>query len=132
MVNDYVMPQKAQLTQIKTENITKPLPDLKNIETSKAVAIGMWLSEWIKEDLDAKKIQISNLLPSKAELALMLGVSVGTIQNALRYLEDLGCIESKQCIGTMIKAQNELPKVRKLTSKREIAVLEIKKFIKLK
>lgn len=131
MVNDYVMPQKAQLTQIKTENITKPLPDLKNIETSKAVAIGMWLSEWIKEDLDAKKIQISNLLPSKAELALMLGVSVGTIQNALRYLEDLGCIESKQCIGTMIKAQNELPKVRKLTSKREIAVLEIKKFIKL-
>jgi DNA-binding GntR family transcriptional regulator len=70
------------------------------------------------------------LLPSKPDLAYMLGVSIGTIQNALRYIEDLGYVESKQCIGTIVRDKNNTEQMRKLTSKRELAVNLIKKYIK--
>ena len=122
--------RKNDLKKIQISDITKDYPDLKNITESKAVTIGKWLAEWIKEDLASGKIQVNNLLPSKAEFAYMLGVSTGTIQNALRYLEDIGCVESKQCIGTLIKNASAAPAMRKLTSKRENAIEEIKKYIK--
>lgn len=128
---NYVLPQKADLRQIKTDEILIGLPNLKNITESKAVAIAKWLMNWIDIDLNTNKIQAGNLLPSKPELAFLLGVSIGTVQNALRYIEDLGYIESKQCIGTLIKDKNSSTSIRKLTSKREIAIVEIKKFIKL-
>lgn len=127
----YILPQKAELKQIKIDDISIELPDLKNIEESKAIAIAKWLINWIEVDLSSGKISIGNLLPSKPDLALRLGVSIGTIQNSLRYIEDSGYIESKQCIGTIIKDSNSEPTMRKLTSKREIAITEIKKFIKL-
>ena len=122
--------KKNDLRKIEINTITKDLPDLKNITESKAITIGKWLGEWIKEDLASGKIQVNNLLPSKAEFAYMLGVSIGTMQNALRYLEDTGLVESKQCIGTLIKSADTTPSMRKLTSKRENAIEEIKKYIK--
>ena len=122
--------KKNDLRKIEINAITKDLPDLKNITESKAITIGKWLGEWIKEDLASGKIQVNNLLPSKAEFAYMLGVSIGTMQNALRYLEDTGLVESKQCIGTLIKSADTTPSMRKLTSKRENAIEEIKKYIK--
>ena len=122
--------KKNDLKRIQISDITKDYPDLKNITESKAVTIGKWLMEWIKEDLASGRIQINNLLPSKAEFAYMLGVSIGTIQNALRYLEDSGYVESKQCIGTLVKSAATAPSMRKLTSKRENAIEEIKKYIK--
>lgn len=128
---DYILPQKAELKQIKIDDISIDLPDLKNIEESKAIAIAKWLMSWIDKDLANGKIFTGNLLPSKPDLAFRLGVSIGTIQNSLRYIEDSGYIESKQCIGTMIRDRNSEPAMRKLTSKREIAIAEIKKFIKL-
>ena len=107
------------------------LPDLKNCDESKSIVIGKWLSVWIKSDLASGKVQVNNIIPSKSEFAYLLGVSVGTKQNAFRYLEDLGFVESKQCIGTMIKDYNNSEStVRKLTSKRDLAVEAIKRYIK--
>ena len=118
---------KSSLSQIDIEDINKSLPDLKNAKESKAVAIGKWLTNVIENN---KKIKPNSLLPSKPDLAYMLGVSIGTVQNALRYIEDLGYVESKQCIGTIIKDRNDDEQMRKLTSKRELATNIIKKYIK--
>ena len=125
--NKYILPKKSSLHQIKTADITAELPQLKNITESKAVAIAKWLMNWIDND---KNVKPNFLLPSKPELAYLLGVSIGTIQNALRYTEDFGYLESKQCIGTLIKDRNNNENsLRKLTSKREIAISAIKKYI---
>ena len=68
------------------------------------------------------------LLPSKQILAKHLSVSVGTIQNAIRYIEDLGYVESKQKIGTIIKTSKESV-FKKLTSKRDLTVDYIRQYI---
>lgn len=122
--------QKNSLKQIKTSDITFELPDLKNSDISKAVAVSVWIMNWIDEDLKNGKIHVHTLLPSKPDLAFLLGVSIGTVQNAIRFVEDAGYVESKQCIGTLIKDRNNGTDIRKLTSKREIAVENIKKYIK--
>ncbi len=121
----YILPQKSSLEQIKVSDINSSLPDLKNIKESKAITIGKWLTNVIQTN---KNVKPNTLLPTKPDLAYLLGVSIGTIQNALRYIEDLGFVESKQCIGTIVKDQSE-GSFRKLTSKREIAINAIKKYI---
>ena len=119
--------EKSNLEQINVNDINGELPNLKNIKESKAVVIGKWLTNVIENN---KKVKPNSLLPSKPSLAYLLGVSTGTIQNALRYIEDLGYVESKQCIGTIIKDRsNNENQVRKLTSKRDIVVNKIKKYI---
>ena len=128
--NEYIFPQKSSLTKIDISSIDMDLPDLKNIFESKSVVIAKWLMSWIEHDLACGKIYINNILPSKAEFAYLLGVSIGTMQNSFRYIEDLGYVESKQCIGTLVKnAENKTSTIRKLTSKRELAVDEIKRYI---
>ena len=130
MKENYILPQKSELKQIKISDIIFPTPDLKNIFESKAIVIGKWIIRWIESGLADKSVEINNLLPSKADFAYFLGVSVGTMQNAFRYAEDQGYLESKQCIGTMIKDRsNSSSALRKLTSKRETAINEIKKYI---
>ena len=119
--------EKSNLEQINVSDINGELPNLKNIKESKAVTIGKWLTNIIDNN---KKVKPNSLLPSKPSLAYLLGVSTGTIQNALRYIEDLGYFESKQCIGTIVKDRNNNEtQVRKLTSKRDITVNKIKKYI---
>ena len=98
----FMFPQKSELRKIEISDISMELPNLKDIEESKSVAIGKWIADWIKTDLQSGKIKINDIIPSKADFAYRLGVSVGTIQNALRYIEDLGYVESKQCIGTLV------------------------------
>ena len=107
------------------ENMT--YPDLKN--TNKTEAVSKWLINFIETGLKDGSIKHDYLLPSKADIAYALGVSIGTVQNAIRYVEDLGYLESKQCIGTIIKNRNNANNVRKLTSKREMAFEMIKKHI---
>ena len=122
--------KKNELKTIKISDISIDLPNLKNITESKSTVIAKWLADWIKTDLKNGKIKVNNLLPSKTEFAYMLGVSTGTMQNALRYLEDLGFVESKQRIGTLIKDYRKKSySMRKLTSKREIAIEQIKQYI---
>ena len=118
---------KSSLNQLEISDITGDLPDLKNIKESKAVAIGKWLTNVIEKN---HKFKPDTLLPSKPDLAYFLGVSIGTVQNALRYVEDLGYVQSKQCIGTIIKDKSDNQQVRKFTSKREIAINRLKKYIK--
>jgi DNA-binding GntR family transcriptional regulator len=127
---EYIFPQKADLDRIVLANLDLEIPDIKNTEESKSVAIAKWMMGWIDEYISNGKISIGNLLPTKADFAYFLGVSVGTIQNALRYIEDMGYVESKQRIGTIIKDKNiKNSSIRKLTSKRESAINDIKKFI---
>lgn len=121
--------KKNELKQISINEITKNLPDLKNTEETKAVIISKWIMQWIDEDLNSEKISAGNLLPNKPDLAFLLGVSIGTIQNALRFVEDAGYVQSKQCIGTIINDKNSNTEIRKLTSKREIASEKIKQLI---
>ena len=121
---------KKDLKQININDITVNFPDLKNSTEPKAVTIANWIMNWIDTDLQSGKIDYQNLLPSKADFAFTLSVSIGTIQNAFRIVEDAGYIESKQCIGTLIKDKNINSTIRKLTSKREVATLELKKYIK--
>lgn len=126
----YIYPQKSRLTSINILDIEMELPDLKNVTEAKAVAIARWLAKWIEKDLKSGKIQISNIIPSKADFAYLLGVSIGTMQNAFRQLEDWGYVESKQCVGTIVRDYNApVSNVRKLTSKRELCAEAIKRYI---
>ena len=119
-----------ELEKISIADISIHLPDLKNSSESKAVTVGKWIIDFINNDKCAKT---NFILPSKPELAYFLGVSIGTVQNALRYVEDLGYVESKQGLGTIIKdRQCPTNSIRKSTSKREIAINALKKYIKQK
>lgn len=126
----FLLLDKSKLTKLSVKDISIALPDLKNIFESKAIVIANWLIDWIEADFKAGKIKETDLLPQKAELAYHLGVSIGTMQNAFRYVEDKGYVESKQCIGTMIRDwKKPTLNVRKLTSKRDVCVDLIKKYI---
>lgn len=128
--NKFIQLNKLSLRQLTVKNISLELPDLKNIFESKSVIIAKWLIDWIEADFNAGKITEIDLLPQKAELAYTLGVSIGTMQNAFRYVEDKGYVESKQCIGTVVRNwKNPVKSVRKLTSKRDVAINAIKKHI---
>ncbi len=129
-VEKFLLLDKANLRKLTIKDISIPLPDLKNIYESKAVVIADWLVEWIIADFREGKIKETDLLPQKASLAYHLGVSIGTMQNAFRYVEDKGYVESKQCIGTMIRDwKKSTVSVRKLTSKKDICVDLIKKYL---
>jgi DNA-binding GntR family transcriptional regulator len=129
-VEKFLLLDKSELKKLSIKNVSIPLPDLKDIFESKAIVIANWLADWLDVDYKAGKIKETDLLPQKAELAYHLGVSIGTMQNAFRYLEDKGYVESKQCIGTMVRDRKKpANSVRKLTSKRDICTELIKKYI---
>ena len=129
-MKDYILTQKSELRTTVLSELNLTAPDLRNINEAKSVVIAKWMMEWIDNGLKSGDLSAGSLLPVKSELAYFLGVSVGTIQNALRYIEDFGYVESKQRIGTIIKDRSaQETTIRKLTSKREIAIKKIKKFI---
>ncbi|MBQ7125776.1 GntR family transcriptional regulator [bacterium] len=96
---------------------------------NKADKISKWLISWIAISLGNKTIQPLDLLPTKAEFAFHLGVSLGTMQNVFRFVEDAGYIESKQRIGSYIKLRGNTS-IQKLTSKKDFASDSIKKYLK--
>lgn len=126
----YIYPQKSKLRQISIADVHVELPDLKNIFEPKAVVIAKWMCSWIEQGLKSGKILVNDVIPSKADFAYLLGVSVGTMQNSFRQIEDLGYVESKQCVGTLVRDYTKpSSNVRKLTSKRELAAEAIKRYI---
>lgn len=126
----FLLLDKSKLRKLGIKDISLTTPDLKNIFESKPIIIANWLIDWIETDFKTGRIKETDLLPQKADLAYNLGVSIGTVQNAFRYIEDKGYVESKQCIGTMIRDwKKPFLNVRKLTSKRDICVDLIKKYI---
>ena len=118
--------EKLVTKAISIKDIDLPCPDLKN--TDKTSTIAEWFINWIESALNRNKIQDKDLIPSKSDLAYMLGVSLGTVQNAIRTVEDRGYLTSKQKKGTFINAGGN--KARKLTSKRDAAMDYIKRYIK--
>ena len=128
--NNYMFPKKSELRHLKISDIKASLPDLKNLYEAKSVAVGKWLMGVIKQGLKDGSMKFNDILPSKPEFAYLLGVSIGTMQNAFRYIEDLGYVESKQCIGTLVRNYKQpVTTLRKLTSKRDMAASAIKRYI---
>lgn len=125
----YINYKKNELERINIELFKVSLPDLKNV--NKTEVISDWLMETIDDGIKDKLFTAGQLLPTKAELAYALGVSLGTIQNVLRILEDKDYIFSKQCIGSIIKDRTDSESnIRKRTSKKDIAEERIKAYIK--
>ena len=130
MNKEYIFPKKSSFTAIDISQVDIKLPELKDISESKSVVIGKWLMKYIEHGLKNNKIEVNNIMPSKADFAYKLGVSIGTMQNAFRYIEDLGYVESKQCIGTLVRDYKQpVTTMRKLTSKRDMASEVIKRNI---
>lgn len=128
----YFTIEKANLRRINIHELPKQMPNFENSFESKDILIQKWLTNWIVNAFKTKQIRTNELLPQKETIASHLGVSIGTVQNAIRYVEDNGYLESKQRIGTMIKDFTNPIKdvrVRKLTSKREKVITAVKKFI---
>ena len=117
-----------EFKKIESSHIPKKIPDFKNTFESKDSIVKKWFINWIDTILKSNIEKENLLLPSKQIMAKHLGVSVGTVQSAIRYIEDLGYVESKQKIGTIIKTSKESV-FKKLTSKRDLTVNYIRRFI---
>jgi DNA-binding GntR family transcriptional regulator len=121
---------KATLVRIEVSQLPKEIPDFQAPGATKDTLIAEWLKNWIRASIKQGTATENHLLPKKGEIAAYLGVSVGTVQNAIRYIEDEGHVESKQRIGTLIRdAENSGHRMRKQTSKRDQAVVAIKQYI---
>lgn len=113
--------------RIEIKEFPKNVPDYKTSPVSKDILTEKWLTDWIRSGLKDKTLKVNELLPIKAKIAYYLGVSVGTVQSALRYMEDKGIVESKQRVGTYIKEMSKNVTIpEKLTSKRDINIEQIK------
>lgn len=109
------------------------IPDYKNSKISKDRLTELWLTDWIVNSLQKNTIRIGDILPKKSLIAQYLGISIGTVQNAIRYTEDKGFLQSKQKTGTAIADlagfSSETNPCKKQNSKRDAAVSKIKKYI---
>lgn len=122
--------RKVYKNKLTINDLPTYLPDFKNSEMPKDRLTEKWLTEWIVSSLSANKIKSGDILPQKHVIAQYLGVSTGTVQNAIRYTEDKGFLQSKQKTGTMIaELYVHTDTIKKQTSKRDAAVYKIKKFI---
>ncbi len=122
--------KKVELRRIEISELPNKLPDFKNSSGTKDSLLANWLINWIENGLKSGKLAKNILLPKKSALASYLGVSIGTVQTAIRFVEDKGYVESKQRIGTFISdADNQSRELRKQTSKRDQAVSALKKVI---
>ncbi len=116
--------------RIQTSQISCPKPDFKKISLPKEKVVLNWLIEWCHASIESGELSYGMFLPLKSELASFLGVSVGTVQNAIRYAEDLGYFESKQSVGTMLKDPKSDDKIfNKMFSKKDVATNALKKYI---
>lgn len=121
---------KVNLERLGVEQLPKQKPDFQNSTATKDGLIAEWLTGWISTALGTGKLSENNLLPTKGEIAKYLGVSIGTVQNAIRFVEDEGHVESKQRIGTVIRdASTSDHRMRKQTSKRDQAVIAVQHLI---
>lgn len=116
--------------KLTINDFPKQLPDFKNSELPKDRLTEKWLTDWIINSLKSQKIQAGDVLPRKHLIAQYLGISVGTVQNAIRYTEDKGYLQSKQRTGTLVASfSGHTNMIKKQTSKRDATVYKIKKYI---
>lgn len=119
---------EEKFPRIKMNLLPVSKPDFRKKFGIKDEIIKEWLKDWINKELEKGTIKENSLLPLKADLAYYFGVGVGTVQTAIRKLEDEGFVVSKQRIGTIIVSSDE-QNIEKLTSKRDKVVLKIKSYI---
>lgn len=98
-------------------------------KTSKEEIVLDWLLRFREYLLENKIATMGDLIPSKKDISKLLKISTGTIQNAIKYAEDKGFFKSKQCIGTIISNPNDMEDEIKMFSKKDRALIEIKKFL---
>ncbi len=116
--------------KININELPNEIPDFSSTYEPKESIIKKWIINWILSSISKNLIKENDILPHKAEISKHLGVSIGTVQNAIRYVEDEGYLKSKQKCGTMISNfSNPVKDNVKSTSKREKAILAIKKAI---
>lgn len=118
---------KKNRLKLTVDIFQKEIPDYGNSKLPKEVLTAKWLSERIIFLKEKGLIKSGYILPSKKELADYLGISYGTVQNAVKILEDENILESRQRTGTYIAFDDK--KAEKKTSKRDLAVILIKKYI---
>lgn len=105
-------------------------PNFANAALTKEKAVLNWLIEWVETSIKLSKIQYGDFLPDKSKLAKYLGVSTGTVQNAIRQAEDMGYFDSRQSVGTAVKnPQTKEKKYEKTCSKKDAAAVLVKKYI---
>lgn len=121
--------KKISNNKLSINDLPKQVPDFKNSKMSKDRLTEQWLTQWIVSSLAANKIKRGDILPRKHDIAEYLGIGVGTVQNAIRYTEDKGFLQSKQKKGTIIAGYSSANMLKKQTSKRDAAVSKIKKHI---
>ena len=111
--------------RIKMSSFPLSKPDFRKYTGTKDEIIKTWLKEWLLKGIEKGTIKENSLLPVKADLAYYFGVGAGTVQSAVRKLEDEGFVISKKRVGTLIASANDF-KMNKLTSKRDKVVSKIK------
>ena len=116
------------INRITVEDMAPHVHDFKPGE-NKVDKITLWLTNWIINSLECRKIQPGDFLPPKSDLAYHMCVSLGTMQSVYRNMEDRGFVKSKQRIGTYIAKPGLSNSSEKLTSKSSCIVDMIKKFI---
>ena len=121
--------KKIKNNKLSINDLPKQVPDFKNSTMSKDRLTEQWLTQWIVSSLANNKIKRGDILPKKIAIAEYLGIGVGTVQNAIRYTEDKGYLQSKQKTGTLIAGYSSANTIKKQTSKRDAAVSKIKKHI---
>ena len=118
------------MKKIQISQINFPPPDFKNSTVTKEKIVLKWLIDWINHSISTSDVKYGDFLPEKSKLAKYLGVSIGTIQNAIRQAEDMGYFESRQSVGTAIKDPHNQNKIfEKTFSKKDEATILIKKYI---
>ena len=116
--------------RISINELPVEIPDFSSTYEPKDSIIKKWIINWILSAISKNQIKENDILPHKKDISEHLGVSVGTVQNAIRYVEDEGYLKSKQKLGTMISNfSNPIQDNMKSTSKREKTILAIKKAI---
>ncbi len=113
--------------RISVSELPSDIPDFSSSFEPKDSLIKKWIMNWILSAISKKQIKENDILPSKSEISEHLGVSIGTVQNAIRYVEDEGFLKSKQRLGTMIS--NTTNPITKSTSRRDKTILAVKKYI---
>ncbi len=121
---------KLATRKININELPVEIPNFNSSFEAKDSLIKKWIINWLLGAIKKNQIKENDILPSKNEISDYLGVSIGTVQNAIRYAEDEGYLKSKQRIGTLVSnITNPITALKKSTSKRDKTVLAIKKYI---
>lgn len=123
--------EEKEQRRIIISELPKEIPDFTSCYESKQSIVKKWLLDWIFSATKRNSLKDNDIIPNKSEISEHLGVSIGTVQNAIRSIEDDGYLKSKQRLGTMISGVTN-PLVednRKSTSKREKTVEAIKIYL---